>query len=61
MNPSAPEIDHMLNMIDQVHLQHPASALLRVFILEAVQPQKASEYVQSRLKTDGNLGLLLVD
>ncbi|RBR05991.1 hypothetical protein FVER53590_29302 [Fusarium verticillioides] len=61
MNPSAPEIDHMLDMIDQVHLQHPASALLRAFILEAVQPQKASEYVQSRLKTDGNLGLLLVD
>jgi hypothetical protein len=51
----------MLNLIDQVHLQHPASALLRAYILGAVQPQKAAEYLQSRLKTDGHLGLAIAD
>ncbi|KAF5976079.1 kinase-like domain-containing protein [Fusarium coicis] len=61
MDSSAPEIHHMLNIIDQVHLQHPASALLRTYILGAVQPQKAAEYLQSRLKTDGHLGLAIAD
>ncbi|KAF5694108.1 kinase-like domain-containing protein [Fusarium denticulatum] len=61
MNSSSPDIDKKLDMIDQVHLKYPASALLRAYILLAVQPQKAAEYLRSRLKTDGHFGLVAVD
>ncbi|KAG5782230.1 hypothetical protein H9Q73_004099 [Fusarium xylarioides] len=61
MNPSSSDIHKVLDIVDHVPLAHPASALLRAYILEAVQSQTAAEYLQSRLKTDGHLGLLVAD
>ncbi|KAF5639454.1 phosphotransferase family [Fusarium tjaetaba] len=61
MNPSSPDIHKTLDIIDHVHLEHPASALLRAFLLEAVQPQRAAKYLQGRLKADGHFGLLVAD
>ncbi|KAF5571992.1 kinase-like domain-containing protein [Fusarium pseudoanthophilum] len=61
MNPSSPDIHKTLDIIDETQLEHPASALLRAYILEAVRPQKAAEYLQSRLKTDGHFGPLVAD
>ncbi|KAK2669227.1 Protein kinase-like domain superfamily [Fusarium oxysporum f. sp. vasinfectum] len=61
MTPPSPGVHKALDLIDRVPLEHPASALLRAYILEAVQAQTAADYVQSRLATDGHAGLLVAD
>ncbi|KAJ4123585.1 hypothetical protein NW765_006609 [Fusarium oxysporum] len=61
MTPPSPDVHKALDLVDRVPLEHPASALLRAYILEAVQAQTAADYVQSRLTTDGHAGLLVAD
>lgn len=61
MTPPSPDVHKALDLVDRVPLEHPASALLRAYILEAVQAQTAADYVQSRLTTDGHAGLLVTD
>ncbi|CVL01413.1 uncharacterized protein FPRN_11586 [Fusarium proliferatum] len=61
MNPPSPDVHMALNLVDRVPLEHPASALLRAYILEAVQPQAAANYVQHRLSADGHAGSLVAD
>ncbi|KAF9771248.1 hypothetical protein IL306_011130 [Fusarium sp. DS 682] len=61
MIPPSPDVHKALNIVDRVHLAHPASALLHDYILEAVQPQAAADYVQRRLSADGHAGALVAD
>ncbi|KAL5593496.1 hypothetical protein FOBRF1_012598 [Fusarium oxysporum] len=61
MNPPSPDVHKALDVADRVPLEHPASALLRAYILEAVQPQAAADYVQRRLSADGHAGSLVAD
>ncbi|ENH64821.1 hypothetical protein FOC1_g10005588 [Fusarium oxysporum f. sp. cubense race 1] len=61
MTPPSPDVHKALDLVDRVPLEHPASALLRAYILEAVQAQTAADYVQSRLTIDGHAGLLVAD
>ncbi|KAG4274870.1 hypothetical protein FPRO04_08878 [Fusarium proliferatum] len=61
MSPSSPDVHKALDFVDHISLEHPASALLRAYILEAVQPQAAAEYLQSRLRSDGHAGSLVGD
>ncbi|KAH6887446.1 hypothetical protein B0T10DRAFT_489807 [Thelonectria olida] len=56
-----PNVQGALDVVDRVPLAHPASALLRAYILEAVQPQAAADYVQRRLGVDGHAGSLVAD
>lgn len=61
MTPPLPDVHKALDLVDRVPLEHPASALLRAYILEAVQPQAAADYVQRRLSADGYAGSLVAD
>ncbi|KAI5456808.1 hypothetical protein BGZ63DRAFT_366308 [Mariannaea sp. PMI_226] len=61
MDPGSPGVHKALDEVDRVHLAHPASALLRAYILEAVQPQAAADYVQRRLSVDGHADSLVAD
>ncbi|KAH7151216.1 hypothetical protein DER46DRAFT_703604 [Fusarium sp. MPI-SDFR-AT-0072] len=61
MIPPSPDVRKALDIVDRVPLEHPASALLRAYILEAVQPQAAADYVQHRLSVDGHAGSLVTD
>ncbi|KAF5638095.1 kinase-like domain protein [Fusarium sp. NRRL 52700] len=61
MNPPLSDVHKVLDLVDRVPLEHPASALLRAYILEAVQPQAAANYVQHRLNADGHAGSLIAD
>lgn len=61
MNPLTPGVHKALDVIDRVHLAHPAPVLLRAYILEAVQPQAAPDYVQRRLSVDGHANALVAD
>ncbi|KAF5591394.1 kinase-like domain protein [Fusarium subglutinans] len=61
MNPSSPDVRKALESVDCVSLEHPASALLRAYILEAVRPQAAANYAQRRLRSDGHAGSLIAD
>lgn len=57
----SPDVYNTLDVIDRVQLARPASALLRAYILEAVQPQAAADYVQHRLSADGHGDALVAD
>ncbi|KIL89274.1 hypothetical protein FAVG1_07668 [Fusarium avenaceum] len=61
MIPTSPDVQKALEIVDRVCLAHPASALLREYILEAVQPQAAAHYVQSRLNAEGHANALVAD
>ncbi|KAF4953600.1 hypothetical protein FGADI_5936 [Fusarium gaditjirri] len=61
MTPPSPDVHTVLDVVDRIALEHPASALLRAYILEAVQPQAAADYVQSRLRTDEHASILVAD
>ncbi|KAF5973627.1 ubiquitin interaction domain-containing protein [Fusarium bulbicola] len=61
MNPPSSDVHKALDLVDRVPLEHPAPALLRAYILEAVQPQAAANYVQHRLSADGHAGSLVAD
>ncbi|SPJ86881.1 uncharacterized protein FTOL_11906 [Fusarium torulosum] len=61
MIPPSPDVHKALDAVDRVHLPHPASALLRDYILEAVQPQAAADYVQRRLSAEGHANGLIAD
>ncbi|KAF5026459.1 hypothetical protein F66182_1446 [Fusarium sp. NRRL 66182] len=61
MTPPSPGVHKALGVVDRVHLAHPASALLRAYILEAVQPQAAADYVQHRLSADRHADALVAD
>jgi hypothetical protein len=61
MNPPSPDVHKALDVVDRVPLEHPASALLRAYILESVQPQAAADYVQRRLGAEGYAGSLVAD
>ncbi|KAJ3526572.1 hypothetical protein NM208_g11124 [Fusarium decemcellulare] len=60
-SPAVPDVHKVLDVVDRVRLAHPASALLRAYILEAVQPQTAAVYVQRRLSADGHADSLVSD
>ncbi|KAF4974269.1 hypothetical protein FZEAL_8805 [Fusarium zealandicum] len=61
MIPPSPDVYKVLDVVDRVRLAHPASALLRAYILEAVQPEAAADYVQRRLSADGHGDALVAD
>lgn len=61
MIPPSPEVHKALEIVDRVCLAYPASALLREYILAAVQPQAAAHYVQSRLSAEGHANALVAD
>jgi hypothetical protein len=61
MIPPSPDVHKVFDVINRVHLPHPASALLRDYILEAVQPQAATDYVQRRISADGHANGLIAD
>ncbi|KAI6773042.1 hypothetical protein HG530_004000 [Fusarium avenaceum] len=61
MIPSSPDVHKALEIVDRVCLAHPASTLLREYILEAVQPQAAAHYVQRRLSAEGHANALVAD
>lgn len=61
MIPPSPDVPKVLEIVDRICLAHPASALLREYILEAVQPQAAAHYVQSRLSAEGHANALVAD
>ncbi|KAF4450030.1 ubiquitin interaction domain-containing protein [Fusarium austroafricanum] len=59
--PDVPTVHMILDLVDRINLAHPASALLRAYIDEAVQPQAAADYVQRRLSADGHAEALVAD
>ncbi|KAH7252765.1 hypothetical protein BKA59DRAFT_526280 [Fusarium tricinctum] len=61
MIPPSPDVHKALEKVDRVHLTHPTSALLRNYILEAVQPPAAADYVQRRLSAEGHANALVAD
>lgn len=61
MIPPSPDVQRALDVVDRVHLAHPASSLLRNYILEAVQPPAAADYVQRRLSAEGHAKALVAD
>jgi hypothetical protein len=61
MIPPSPDVHKALEKVVRVHLTHPASALLRNYILEAVQPPAAADYVQRRLSAEGHANALVAD
>ncbi|KAF4471031.1 kinase-like domain [Fusarium albosuccineum] len=60
MVPPSPDVE-ALDLVDRVHLAHPASALLRAYILEAFQRQAAANYVKRQLSADGHADALVAD
>ncbi|RBR26208.1 uncharacterized protein FIESC28_00991 [Fusarium coffeatum] len=61
MIPLSPEVYNAVDAVDRAQLAHPAPALLRAYILEAVQPQAAADYVQHRLSADGHADALVAN
>ncbi|CVK97632.1 uncharacterized protein FMAN_11629 [Fusarium mangiferae] len=61
MSPSSPDVHKAPDLVDHISLEHPAPALLRAYILEAVQPQVAANYVQHRLSADEHASSLVAD
>lgn len=63
MNPQAANhlVGIALEAIDGISLPHPAAALLRCYVKEALHPPTAAQYVQHRLGIDGNADSLLKD
>jgi hypothetical protein len=61
MIPPSPDLHKAHDVVDLDPLPHPASALLRDYILEAVQPQAAADYVQRRLSAEGHANGLIAD
>ncbi|KAM3472486.1 hypothetical protein MY8738_008857 [Beauveria namnaoensis] len=49
MDPPRPDCQDTLSLVEALELPHPAAALLRAFILDALDCDLAADYVQSRI------------
>ncbi|KAF1739123.1 hypothetical protein CRV24_001055 [Beauveria bassiana] len=49
MDPPRPDCQDTLSLVEELELPHPAAALLRAFILDALDCDLAADYVQSRI------------